>query len=353
MSLRADAPPLTGRNWVCYPAREPGRPMRSLTFTTLALTAAITLSPRTAEAWGDVGHEVICQIAFEELTPLAKANVRWLMQFDEDFRSFARSCTWPDDSPRQRAPEHFVNLSRGSPAFGDKPCPEADRCVVSAILNDVRDLALLDDPTERVRLLKSLGHWIGDLHQPMHVSFEDDRGGNSIAVGAPCGGDLHAAWDYCIIEEAIGDDASKIAVDLRAEITPADRAEWTPATIDADAVLSWAGETFAISIDPATRYCVMVGNECWYDIDRRLFTGGEPKMVIADEAYLKAQAAVVRQRLKQAGVRLAAVLDSVFADVDAESATPEARAIALRIAAIEAQIRMLTVELKLLRSVGP
>ena len=39
------------------------------------------------------------------------------------------------------------------------PCPVADRCVISAILNDTRDLALSLDVSDQLRLLKSLGHW--------------------------------------------------------------------------------------------------------------------------------------------------------------------------------------------------
>ena len=38
-------------------------------------------------------------------------------------------------------------------------------------------------------------HWVGDIHQPLHVSFEDDRGGNNIQVNGQCSGNLHATWD--------------------------------------------------------------------------------------------------------------------------------------------------------------
>ena len=30
--------------------------------------------------------------------------------------------------------------------------------------------------------LKFLGHWIGDLHQPLHVSYADDKGGNHVTL---------------------------------------------------------------------------------------------------------------------------------------------------------------------------
>jgi hypothetical protein len=35
---------------------------------------------------------------------------------------------------------------------------------------------------------QGVGHWVGDIHQPLHVSFEDDRGGNSVLVTGLCDG---------------------------------------------------------------------------------------------------------------------------------------------------------------------
>ena len=86
------------------------------------------------------------------------------------------------------------------------PCPVADRCVISTILNDTRDLALSLDVSGQLRLLKSLGHWVGDVHQPLHVSFDDDRGGNLVAVTGQCRFNLHSVWDNRIIEKKIGLD---------------------------------------------------------------------------------------------------------------------------------------------------
>ena len=41
-----------------------------------------------------------------------------------------------------------------------------------------------------------------DIHQPLHVSFEDDRGGNDVAVtGSLCSWNLHSVWDRCVIEQ--------------------------------------------------------------------------------------------------------------------------------------------------------
>jgi S1/P1 Nuclease len=40
---------------------------------------------------------------------------------------------------------------------------------------------------ERLEALEYLGHWVGDVDQPLHVSFQDDRGGNDLGVsGGVC-----------------------------------------------------------------------------------------------------------------------------------------------------------------------
>jgi hypothetical protein len=113
--------------------------MRALVFLA-ALLCAVFNAP-SAFAWGDVGHRVICQIAYEELKPEIKSRVDALVAIDPKFRTFADGCTWPDVFPRQRPPEHFADLPRTAKGIEvAHPCPVADRCVISAILNDTRDL---------------------------------------------------------------------------------------------------------------------------------------------------------------------------------------------------------------------
>lgn len=125
----------------------------------------------TAHAWGNGGHKVICRIAYEELSPSAETRVDALIAIDTKFRTFAESCPWTDIFPRVRPPEHYVNIPRMALGLdAGHPCPEAERCVVSAILTDARDLAFASEMQDQLMLLKSLGHWVGDIHQPLHVS---------------------------------------------------------------------------------------------------------------------------------------------------------------------------------------
>jgi hypothetical protein len=216
-----------------------------------AIFTSAAFIPTPVLAWGAIGHEVICEIAFLELTPAAREKVKALIERDDEYSLFAKSCIWPD-KPRRRPKEHYVNLPREAAGFAGRPCPVAQKCVVSAVLEDMSSLALATDEDDRVRALKSLGHWIGDLHQPMHVSFRDDRGANKIDVDAPCSSNLHAVWDTCIIKETIGKDGRKIALELRGEISAEDRAKWIPASVDTVSVIGWADESFQIAVKPAT-----------------------------------------------------------------------------------------------------
>jgi hypothetical protein len=283
----------------------------------LAIAAAAALQLATAQqafAWGDVGHKIVCELAYLELTPAAKAKVDALIALDPKFRTFATSCTWPDMFPPQRPAEHFLNVPRDARTIEPANlCPAADRCVASAIVNDARDLATVQDPNEKLRLLKSLGHWVADIHQPFHVSFEDDKGGNFIEATGGCAVSLHLAWDMCIVEKEIGTSETAVAAALRSEIKDENRKAWAPASPDAAAVATWANESLAIAESPFTQYCFRHSDGCWYSVDGRQFSGTKREVEITPQ-YLEEQAPVVRERLKRAGVRLGAILNSAFSN---------------------------------------
>ena len=233
-----------------------------------ALPLALALTPclvQQASAWGDNGHQIICQIAYLELKPQIKARVDALIAIDPKFRTFADGCTWPDKFPRQRPAEHYLDVRRTDHAVDPAHlCPVADRCVASAILNDARDLAFSTDVNDQLRLLKSLGHWVGDIHQPLHISFEDDKGGNAVQITGLCQRNLHAVWDFCIIEKKIGANYVATANDLENEITADNRKSWVPAEIDATAVATWANRVprrlpFALPFSTASRRTTRAG----------------------------------------------------------------------------------------------
>jgi nuclease S1 len=275
----------------------------------MILVLTVTLCPiRSALTWGDTGHRIVCEIAFQELTGTAHQRVKQLIRVDGEFSRFSDACTWPDH-PRKRADEHYVDLPRDADGIDADECPLADRCVLTAI---DEDLKVLSSPTanvhEQLDALKFLGHWVADVHQPLHVSFEDDRGGNGVKVTGICGGNLHGVWDTCIVERSLGTDATAIASQLRSEITDQQRSEWL-----ASHPIDWANESFTITTSPAVSYCVQTNTGCWYDRDRERLEAGQPeKTVLVDAAYMEVNAPIVRDRLSRAGVRLAGLLNKAL-----------------------------------------
>jgi hypothetical protein len=254
-----------------------------------------------AHAWGDTGHRVICEIAFRLVQADTRAAISKLIQSDTEFGSFSDACIYPDH-PRKRAPEHYVNLARDSHGLTSDVCPMADKCVLTAILNDSKVLASKSDkPIERLIALKFLGHWVGDIHQPLHVSFEDDRGGNNIAVEGACGSgtgaNLHSIWDTCLVEYTVGTDIQQAASELVAAITSQLVTQW-----NASQPRDWANESFALAEALKTGYCVRRGASC-----------DQPQgSVQISSDYLNANKPVVKQQLQKAGVRLARMLDIAF-----------------------------------------
>jgi nuclease S1 len=267
--------------------------MRSLSLALLTLLALCG----NAWAWGDHGHKVVCEIAFRLAEPETRARIRRLIRNDPAFDFFSDSCTWADH-PRKRPSEHFINLARNSGGLGSDPCPLADKCLLTAIENDMAVLkSAASRAVDKLTALKFLGHWVGDLHQPLHVSFQDDRGGNEIDVTGECRGELHSAWDTCLVLKAVGEDVSEAAGALIESITPTMMEVWT-----ATEPLDWANESFASAKDAKTRYCVQQPNSC--DL--------QPGTVTIDSIYVAESTPVIRERLQKAGVRLAYLLDEAL-----------------------------------------
>jgi hypothetical protein len=251
-----------------------------------------------ALAWGDTAHQVICEVAFRLAKPATQVEIQRLINTDPaaTFPDFSESCVFPDH-PRIRAPEHFLNLPRDSAGLNSDQCPQAQKCVLTAILSDQKTLASKDatDPN-RLLALKSLGHWVGDIHQPLHVSFEDDKGGNTISVSG-CARNLHAVWDSCLVDYAVGLDVVKAASNMMTTITPDMLAQWTNST-----PRDWANESFAIAKAVTTRYCAMRGQSC--------DPTGESFIITTE--YLESNKSVVREQLQKAAVRLARLLDTAL-----------------------------------------
>lgn len=281
----------------------------------IAAALSFFFAPTAAHAWGESGHYTVCEIAYLNLTPAAKAEVDRLIAVGGGYPSFTQSCTFPD-KPRQRASEHFANYARSQARIPGPACPGGRPCIIAAIESDLavlRSAAASDE--DKSKALKFIGHWYGDIHQPLHISFADDQGGNQIDESGPCDFSLHSIWDTCIVERRLfapGTDryarAQAAAAALNATITARQRRSWRQT-----APWRWAAESYEISRRPATGYCVRKPRSCWYSATAETYANGDPKRVQnADNAYLDAAKPIVADRLKRAGIRLAHSLNKSF-----------------------------------------
>lgn len=153
-----------------------------------------------AFAWGSEGHQVIALIAQSQLTPSARAEVERLLA-SEPGATLATISTWADEHRNPAtAPWHYVNFPRDSCNYNpERDCPDG-RCVVDAIDKQSRILKFDVNPETQLRALKYVVHFVGDIHQPLHAGFGDDRGGNTYQLQAFMRGtNLHALWDGVMI----------------------------------------------------------------------------------------------------------------------------------------------------------
>lgn len=188
------------------------------------------LTPTGAGAWGWDGHRIVCAIAWEQLSPDIRARLARVLEADGK-EAFVESCLWPDDVRPWRpetGPHPYVNLPRGASAIVlERDCPPDKGCVAKEVLNQAGEMRR----SYSRDALRFVGHFVGDLHQPLHAGYGDDAGGNAIR-GKFMANDvnMHGLWDYGLLE-ATGRAWREVAADLNGRITQGDRWTWTAGTV--------------------------------------------------------------------------------------------------------------------------
>lgn len=170
----------------------------------LMLIAALFFA-QYAFCWGVVGHRVVAEVAQQHLSKKAKRELKKIIGRE----SLAWSANWPDfiksdTSWRHASSWHYVNvaghLSKDAFIAALKALPGKN--LYSQILEMKAQLKNQSLPVEQRRqALAFLIHFIGDLHQPLHVGRAEDQGGNNIVVyWFDKKTNLHSVWDNAIVE---------------------------------------------------------------------------------------------------------------------------------------------------------
>lgn len=144
--------------------------------------AGLLLVHSSAQAFGGLGHRLIGALAQAELNPVAAAQVQRLLQG----QSLASVASWADELREQRretAPWHFMNVSAEDCRYQPQiDCPKGN-CLVPVLQAQIQRLQnrALDDAA-RAEALRFVVHLMGDMHQPLHLGFARDKGGNTFQI---------------------------------------------------------------------------------------------------------------------------------------------------------------------------
>ncbi|XP_059623277.1 endonuclease 4 [Cornus florida] len=263
--------------------------------------------------WGKQGHFAVCKIAEGYLTEDALAAVKLLLP--DAGGDLASVCSWADEVKfhlRWSGPLHYVD----TPDFRCKydycrDCHDThgheNMCVTGAIYNyTMQLLSAYNDSNSQMKYnlteaLMFLSHFIGDVHQPLHVGFLGDLGGNTIVIRwYRRKTNLHHVWDNMIIESALktfyGSDLAIMIQAIQRNITDS----WF------NEISSWKSCTSDRTVCPDPYASESVHLACKFAY-RNATTGS----TLGDDYFLS-RLPVVEKRLAQAGVRLAALLNRIF-----------------------------------------
>ncbi len=295
---------------------------------------AILILAVPAAAWNFSGHWIVAEIAYERLTPQARARVDELIRRHPDFEmftkdaaadpaararyAFVRAASWPDqlrsdirfyDETRTDAQPTpllpgFPDMMRHStwhyydiPISGDgTPVVEQQPPHLMTELPRLLSELAKVDPMQATYDLPWVEHLVGDSHQPLHATSRylksqpmGDAGGNFVFVQG--GRTLHSLWDDAA---APRDLTYEEVVRYTREIT-AENPLHELGSLDPK---EWIAESF--ELDNSTVYTF------------GLETGSKEHPLVMQPDYEEKAKSVGRQRVALAGYRLAAVLNGIF-----------------------------------------
>ena len=233
--------------------------------------------------WGATGHRASGFIAERYLNAKAKKRIRQILGQE----SLAMASTWMDeirsDSTYNYTTDwHWTTIPDGGKYEDVESNPDGK--VIMMIEKIARELkAGKLSAKQQQEYLKMLIHLVGDIHQPLHVGKPGDRGGNDIKLKwAGSDSNLHRVWDSDMIED------TKLSYTEFANALGKPAAEtikkWQQAS-----VRDWAKESMMLR--PQV-YSIGKGNLGY--------------------RYSYLNMPTVKERILQAGVRLAGLLNQIY-----------------------------------------
>ena len=252
-------------------------PRRSVAVVLVLLFALALQMP--AGAWNDRGHMLVAFIAFNRLTPTAKAEVGRLLKFNPQFdtwvsglpstmteeqrtlRAFLQAALWPDfikghgkyvtdgsdngntPPPGPSASQnigysdfnrhkywHFKDIGFSDDGTATSPPPDVNAQSAIELMRTALAASATSDDVKSYDLVWLI-HLVGDVHQPLHAAQRfskqtpgGDAGGNLLKLSCTdvmCGGNLHSQWDGLLGAKTTFASVSGSATQLDTKLDPA------------------------------------------------------------------------------------------------------------------------------------
>lgn len=240
---------------------------------------------KSKDIWGPTGHRVTGEIAEKHLKKKVKRKIQKLLEGE----SLAFVSTHADEIKSDKHYDkfyswHYVNMPLDGNYETTEKNPKGD--LVTGIKHCIK---VLKDENSSVKdkqfFLKMLVHFVGDLHQPMHIGRKEDKGGNTIKLEwFHKETNLHRVWDENLLNRWNMSylELAKNAKELTKEEFKA---------IKAGTVADWVNET--------------------HQITKRVYNSmqeGENLKYRYSYDYMP----LVREQLQKGGIRLATLLNDIF-----------------------------------------
>ncbi|HXG56627.1 MAG TPA: S1/P1 nuclease [Vicinamibacterales bacterium] len=308
-----------------------------------AAVAAALLSTFAASvgAFGDAGHRIVGTIAALHLK-----DTRALTETRKN-ETLAEASVWPDrikdplyedgDTPMFRLNHpahdtyHFANLPFQAERYSLEIGGSRTSDIVQMTKESIRVLRSGGRPKPASRLtqrdaLRLLAHFVGDLHQPLHIGnafipadgplhffiparpdgWRSTLGGNALIYGPEGRFNLHAYWDSHAVNITMqAQDVSAFAARLAADVKPAPG--WTG---KGDVEMwpdEWATESLALA-KGAHRGITLLSYKGPDDAKRVAHRWS----IAQSQDYDDRARPIVRQQLAAGGYRLSAVLKAIW-----------------------------------------
>lgn len=264
--------------------------------------------------WGQNGHRIVAQICYNNLDQNVQKEIDKILGNDY----LAQVATWPDFIRSEKnwdfsKPWHFITVNSNTTVQEviDKAAKDpkinnvyeaielmtsilkGDQAATELLLNLVdSNKATLLNNSIKATALAFLVHFIGDVHQPMHVGKNNDFGGNKIHVlFFSEKTNLHSVWDSGMLEKE-GLSFTDFSGFIEMHTAP-NKSAWQKANM-----IDWVQESVEIR--------EKIYNTIYDNTDR---STGLPSM---SYQYQHDFIEIVEARLGAAGYRAAKVLNTIY-----------------------------------------